>query len=183
MLPTILVARGFPLSQVIVFMLVQACSAIFGYAACGWLIDNFGRRPVLFLYFFIGAGFHLWFAEASGVWLYVAAAAVGWVNPGVYGATSVYVGELYPTRLRATAVGWFFGIGRIGSFLAPLAVGLMIANGVGTYVLHTFALSFLISAIALWAIGVETRGRALEEINRAQDNTLAPQAATRAEYA
>ena len=183
MLPTILVARGFPLSQVIVFMLVQACSAIFGYAACGWLIDKFGRRPVLFLYFFIGAGFHLWFAEASGVWLYVAAAAVGWVNPGVYGATSVYVGELYPTRLRATAVGWFFGIGRIGSFLAPLVVGLMIANGVGTYVLHTFALSFLISAIALWAVGVETRGRALEEINKAQDNTLAPQAATRAESA
>jgi hypothetical protein len=31
-------------------------------------------------------------------------------------------GELYPTELRAAAVGWFFGIGRIGSFLAP-AVG------------------------------------------------------------
>ncbi len=183
MLPTILVARGFPLSQVIVFMLVQACSAIVGYAACGWLIDKFGRRPVLFLYFFIGAGFHLWFAEASGVWLYVAAAAVGWVNPGVYGATSVYVGELYPTRLRATAVGWFFGIGRIGSFLAPSVVGLMIAYGLGAYVLHTFALSYLISAIALWAVGVETRGRALEEINKARDATPARQAATRAEYA
>ena len=44
----------------------------------------------------------------------------------------------------------------------------MLANGLGHYVLHTFALSFLIAAIALWLVGVETKGRALEEINQAQ---------------
>jgi putative MFS transporter len=167
MLPTILQQRGVPLTQAITFMLIQAIAAFFGYAACGFLVDRYGRRIVLFLYFFIGAFFHLWFAEASGIWLYFAAAAIGWVNPGVYGATSVYVGELHPTRLRATAVGWFFGIGRIGSFLAPAVVGLMLANGLGQYVLHTFALSFLVAAIALWLVGVETKGRALEEINQA----------------
>jgi putative MFS transporter len=168
MLPTILQQRGIPLTQAITFMLVQAISAFFGYTACSFLVDRYGRRIVLFLYFFIGAFFHLWFAEASGVWLYFAAAAVGWVNPGVYGATSVYVAELHPTRLRATAVGWFFGIGRIGSFLAPAVVGLMLAHGLGAYVLHTFALSFLISSFALWLVGVETKGRALEEINQAK---------------
>ena len=86
-------------------------AAIVGYAACGFLIDRFGRRPVLFLYYFVGAFFHLWFAEATGVWIYVAIAAVGWVNPGVYGSNGVYVSELYPTHLRATAVGWFQGSG------------------------------------------------------------------------
>jgi MFS family permease len=101
---------------------------------------------------------------ASGMWLYAAAAAVGWVNPGVYGATGIYVSELHPTHLRATAVGWFFGIGRIGSFLAPTVVGFMLAYGVGAYVLHTFALAYLISAIALWLIGIETKGRVLEQI-------------------
>jgi len=105
MLPTILLARGIPLTQAITFMLVQAISAFFGYTACGFLIDRFGRRPVLFLYFFIGAFFHLWFALASGIWLYFAAAAVGWVNPGVFGSTGIYVSELHPTRLRATDPG------------------------------------------------------------------------------
>ena len=114
--------------------------------ACSFLIDWYGRRPVLFLYYFVGAFFHLWFAYASGVWLYVAIAAVGWVNPGVYGSSGVYVSELYPTHLRATAVGWFFGIGRIGSFLAPAVVGFMLQYGAGAYVLHTFALTFLIAA-------------------------------------
>src|SRR6185437_8625087 len=37
----------------------------------------------------------------------------------------------------ATAVGWFFGIGRIGSFLAPTVVGFMLAFHLGQYVLHT----------------------------------------------
>ena len=100
--------------------------------------------------------------------IHFAAAAVGWVNPGVYGATGIYVSELHPTHLRATAVGWFFGIGRIGSFLAPTVVGFMLAYGAGAYVLHTFALSFLVAAFALLAIGVETRGKALEEISQAR---------------
>jgi hypothetical protein len=46
-------------------------------------------------------------------------------------------------RICATAVGWFFGIGRIGSFLAPTVVGLMLAYGAGAYVLYTFALAYL----------------------------------------
>jgi hypothetical protein len=45
-----------------------------------------------------------------------------------------------------------------------LVVGFMLAYGVGAYVLHTFALAYLISAIALWLIGIETKGRVLEQI-------------------
>ncbi len=178
MLPTILQQRGIPLTQAISFMLVQALSAIVGYSACGFLIDRYGRRRVLFLYFFIGAFCHLWFAEASGIWLYFAAAAVGWVNPGVYGSAGVYVSELHPTHLRATAVGWFFGIGRIGSFLAPTVVGFMLAYGFGHYVLHTFALAYMISAIALWLVGIETKGRVLEQITEpgGEASGLAPAA-------
>ena len=164
MLPTILVQRGFPLTQILIFLLVQALAACVGYTACGFLIDRYGRRPVLFLYYFIGAAFHLWFAEATGLWIYVAIAAVGWVNPGVYGSSGIYVSELYPTHLRATAVGWFFGIGRIGSFLAPMVVGFMLHYGAGAYVLHTFAFSFLMAAIALWFVGIETKDRSLEQI-------------------
>jgi MFS transporter, putative metabolite:H+ symporter len=164
MLPTILTQRGFALTQAISFQLVQSLAAVVGYAACGFLIDWYGRRPVLFMYYFIGAFFHLWFAQATGLWMYAAIAAVGWVNPGVFGATGIYVSELHPTYLRATAVGWFFGVGRIGSFLAPLIVGVMLQYGLGAYVLHTFALTFLIAAIAVWLVGVETKGLVLEQI-------------------
>lgn len=164
MLPTILTQRGMALSQAIMLTLVQAVGGVFGYVACAFLIDRYGRRPVLFLYFFIGAAFHWWFAVSSGLWMFAAIAMVGWVNPGVYGPSTVYAAELYPTHLRATAVGWYFGIGRIGSFLAPAVVGFMLVQGLGQYVLHTFALTYFIAAIAIWLVGIETKGLVLEKI-------------------
>jgi putative MFS transporter len=168
MLPTILTQQGIPLSQAIAYQLVQAIGGVFGYTACSFLIDRYGRRPVLFLYFFIGAFFHLWFAMSTGIATFIAAFLVGWVNPGVYGSTGVYVGELHPTHIRATAVGWFFGIGRIGSFLVPTVVGIMIAYGWGKYSLYMFAFSFLVASVALILIGIETKGRVLEEITQAK---------------
>ena len=164
MLPTILTQRGFTLAEAISFQLVQSIAAIFGYSICSFLVDRYGRRPVIFLYYLVGAVFHLWFALAGGLGMYAAIAAVGWVNPGAFGPSIVYAGELYPTHLRATGVGWFFGIGRIASFLAPTVVGLMLAGGLGQYVLHTFALSYLVAAAALLGVGIETRGLILEKV-------------------
>src|SRR5262249_62187088 len=92
------------------------------------------------------------------------AGADAWAIPGAYGPTGIYVSELPPPRLRATAVGWFFGIGRIGSFLAPAVVGFMLQYGLGAYVLDTFALTFLIASFALLLVGVETKGLVLEQI-------------------
>jgi len=82
----------------------------------------------------------------------------------VFGGAGLYAGELYPTSLRATGVGWFFGIGRIGSFLAPAAIGAMLGGPLAPWTLWTFALAFLIAAIATLAIGIETRGRPLDAI-------------------
>jgi hypothetical protein len=40
----------------------------------------------------------------------------------------------------------------------------MLAQGLGQYVLHTFALTYFIAAIAIWMVGIETRGLVLEKI-------------------
>jgi hypothetical protein len=44
----------------------------------------------------------------------------------------------------------------------------MIAYGLGKYTLYMFAVSFLIASLALIAIGIETKGRVLEEITEAK---------------
>jgi hypothetical protein len=40
----------------------------------------------------------------------------------------------------------------------------MLQYGPGAYVLHTFALTFLIASLAIWLVGVETKGRVLQQI-------------------
>src|SRR6516225_2781850 len=73
MLPTILTQQGIPLTRAIAYQLVQAIGGVLGYTACSFLIDRYGRRPVLFLYYFVGAFFHLWFAMSTGLTTFAAA--------------------------------------------------------------------------------------------------------------
>ena len=122
MLPTILVQRGLPLTQILVLLLVQALVAIVGYTACSFLIDRYGRRLVLFLYYFVGAFFHLWFAYAAGIWLYVAIGLVGWVNPGVYGASGVYVGYIQRICVQRRLAGSSASVGSARSLRPPWSV-------------------------------------------------------------
>jgi len=166
MLPTILTHAGMALDQALTMSLLLAVGGLLGFLAFGPLVDRFGRRPVLFAGYFCGAFFSLAFALSSGAWMYITVAMVGLVNPGIFGITSLYVSELYPTRMRATAIGWFYGIGRIGSFLAPVAFGVMLSGGLAPYVLHTTAVAFLVASVAILTIGVETKGRSLESIAR-----------------
>jgi hypothetical protein len=50
--------------------------------------------------------------------------------------------------------------------LAPTVIGFMLAYGAGEYVLYTFAFAYLIAALALLAVGIETKGRVLEQITQ-----------------
>jgi MFS transporter, putative metabolite:H+ symporter len=167
MLPTILTQRGMSLTEAVTFALILGVFGAFGQVSGSFLVDIFNRRWVIFVFYFVGAAFHAWFAVSTGLWMYVAFAFVGFVDPGVYGPNIMYANELYPTHLRATGVGWFFGIGRIGSFAAPAIIGWMLANGLGQYTLYTFAAAYLVAAIAHFAIGIETKGLTLEQAAKA----------------
>jgi MFS transporter, putative metabolite:H+ symporter len=164
MLPLILTQRGMSIGSALTFSFIQALAGVVGYMSITYLMDLFGRRLILPLFLILGAVFALWFAYSSGPMMYVAIAAVGFCNPGVFGGCITYSAELYPTAVRATGVGWFFGVGRVGSFLVPLVLGTMMVSGYGMYVMHTFALSYFIAGIAIMAIGIETRGRVLDTI-------------------
>ena len=59
------------------------------------------------------------------------------------------------SRRRAQAIGLFTSVFPIGGIIGP---------NLGGYVLHTFALTFLIASIALLLVGVETKGLVLEQI-------------------
>ena len=44
-------------------------------------------------------------------------------------AVSAYVPSFYPTTIRGTGIGWFQGVGRIGSLVGPLAGGMVLSAG------------------------------------------------------
>jgi putative MFS transporter len=168
MLPLILTQRGMSIGNALTFSLIQAAAGVVGYMSITYLMDLFGRRLILPLFLILGAAFDIWFAYSSGPMMYVAMVAVGFCNPGVFGGCITYSAELYPTAVRATGVGWFFGIGRVGSFLVPFVLGTMMVSGYGMYVIHTFALAYFVAGLAIMAIAIETRGRVLDTINETE---------------
>jgi MFS family permease len=149
-LPTYLhTVRGIPTATVALFMTVLNLGMFVGYNVFGLIADRIGRKYALILSL---AG------VAVTLPLYVLAAdrtALFWLGPlfaffaaftGIFGA---YLGELFPTRVRATGAGFCFNVGRGVSAFAPLALGAL-AGGVGLGVgLVVCAGFFLLAAIVM----------------------------------
>ncbi|WP_203233463.1 MFS transporter [Streptomyces niveus] len=128
-LPTYLQAdKGIPAASVAVFMTVLNLGMFIGYNVFGLIADRIGRKNALVLSL---AG------VALTLPLYVVAAdrtALLWLGPmfaffaayaGVFG---VYLGELFPTRVRTTGAGFCYNIGRGVSAFAPLTLGVLAVN-------------------------------------------------------
>lgn len=85
---------------------------------------------------------------------------------GMWSVLYAYTPELYPTRSRATGSGFASSIGRIGSLAGPYLVGVLLpVTGQGG-VFTLGALSFALAAAIVLLLGVETRGKSLEEVSR-----------------
>ena len=65
--------------------------------------------------------------ETSFAFLFPATLAVGFFLIGTQSALNASSANVYPPSLRATGVGWGFGIGRIGSVISPSIAGLLVA--------------------------------------------------------
>ena len=60
------------------------------------------------------------------------------------------VAEFYPTAIRATALGWSNGIGRIGAIASPWLGGVVLSSGADpTTLFWVFAASAATSAVVL----------------------------------
>jgi MFS transporter, putative metabolite:H+ symporter len=75
-----------------------------------------------------------------------------------------YQAELYPTRVRARAVGFVYSWSRIAAAFAGLAIGILL-HGYGVPGVAVFIGASMVVAICMILLGPSTRGRALESIN------------------
>lgn len=79
---------------------------------------------------------------------------------GTWGAPYAYTPELYPTALRATGMGTAGAMVRLGGFLAPSLMALVVAEGLAVAI-GLFAGLLVLAALAAMAMDAETRQVAL----------------------
>ena len=112
-------------------------------AACQWMFRSFDKYDASFLWM-------------SGV--------VGFCTASFYGWLPLYLPELFPTRVRATAQGLSYNFGRLFAAAGVLGTGRLMAIFDSSYprACATMSLVYLVGMVLVW-FGPETRGKPLPE--------------------
>ncbi len=169
-LPLQFVRKGFTLNDALLFNLIIAVAQIPGYFSAAYFVERLGRKLTLIAYLVGAAVGAFFFGQVALVGKDVPSilfwgCVISFFNLGAWGVVYTYTPELYPTRLRGTGAGWAAAIGRLFAFLAPLSIAFQIAFlGGDQTVFLVFTFVMLLGGLVVLALGIETRGRRLEEL-------------------
>jgi len=173
-LPTIYrTVFALPLDVSLRYGLITQCVGLLGTLICALVIDRVGRRWWFALSFAAAAialaaltMYPSPTAEQALMCVTIAYLFVSTINIGLY----LYTPELYPTRVRALAVGTSTAWLRLASMIGPPVVGLLIGTRLTPAqvpdlprVFLAFAAVAAFAAVITALFAVETKGRVLEE--------------------
>ncbi|WP_329568792.1 MFS transporter [Streptomyces sp. NBC_01361] len=131
-LPTIMQRSGYGLGPSISFLLVLNLGAIIGSISAATLADRFGSKPVVAAAFGASAIAILVLSIKPPVALsFVLVAVAGLGSIGGQILVNGFVASRYPDRIRATALGWSLGVGRLGAIAGPAVGGLLLGSALG----------------------------------------------------
>ena len=139
--------------------------AIVGYIALGFLADAVGRKPVVLIFFaaslLMTPVLFLWTHDLT--LLLVVAGVNGLFTLGQYSWMPVWLPELFPNRVRGTAIAVAFNAPRFIAFLGPLYAPVLIGyfGGIGNAML-IISMIYVVGFLATLALP-ETRGKPLPE--------------------
>ncbi|MGH9643112.1 MAG: MFS transporter, partial [Terriglobales bacterium] len=117
--------RGFGLMGTTSLLIMLNLFGMFpGYISFGWMADRFGRRRSFVFYLFAAALLIPLYAMARSQFaLLILGAAVAFFATGFFSGSGTIASEIYPTRLRARALGFTYNGARAMSSVAPFVIG------------------------------------------------------------
>jgi len=154
--------RGLGLVQTTTWLIVMGVGKWLGYVTFGFAADAAGRRRAYVLFLLMAAVLvPLYGLVRSPALLLVLGPPVAFFGTGFFSGYSALAAELFPTEVRATAMGLSYNLGRGFAAAAPFVIGAL-ANryGLGRSFL-LLAGAFLAAALLALALP-ETRGKRLE---------------------
>ena len=163
--PTLLVARGLSEIRSNEFFFLSTIAQVPGYFSAAWLVERWGRKPTLVAYLLGSAACAFLFGNAgTGTDAFIYAALLSFFNLGAWAVVYTITPELYPTSIRATGAGIAAAVGRTGGIIGPFLTPVLVPLIGQTGIFAMFMAVLVLTAIVVFALAEETRGRSLEEI-------------------
>ena len=159
-------AQGLPAAQWIGLAgMAYNVGGVIGYLLVGFCADAWGRKPVVIAWFAMSLVVTpaLFFGTDDLSVLLVLCAVNATFTLGQFTWCSAWLPEAFPTRIRATAIGFCFNAPRFVAFLGPLVSGALIA-AFGEYGRPALLVSLIyVVGLAAAPFFPETRGKPLPE--------------------
>lgn len=155
--------RGFSVMGMTTLMVVlNLCGMFPGYASFGWVADHIGRRKAFLLYSLMATVLIPFYAAArSQSGLLVLGTLVAFFGTGIFSGSGIMGSEIFPTTVRARALGFTYNGARAMSSLAPLVIGRVgQARGLG-WAFYLCAVGYLLAALMTTQLP-ETKGKRLQ---------------------
>nr|WP_309076507.1 aromatic acid/H+ symport family MFS transporter [Paenarthrobacter sp.] len=162
-LPQLMAAAGYPVSTGLTLLLVLNLGAVAGLFLAGILADKHGTKKIVLMWFGLSAVLlAILSVKIQNELLLNAAVFV----TGVFVFSSqvlvyAWVSQLFPSRLRGTALGFAAGVGRLGAIVGPAVTGTLVAANIaypaGFYV---FAVAGVLAVAALFLVPHEVKAAA-----------------------
>lgn len=150
-LPQIMRGAGYSLGSALTFLLVLNLGAVIGAIAASLLADRFGPKLVTAAAFLIATASLLLLSQRVDTGLLMLAVALaGFGSVGTQTLINGFIAMHYPAAIRATALGWALGVGRVGAIIGPLFGGWVMASGIGfEWNFYGFAVPALLGALLI----------------------------------
>jgi AAHS family benzoate transporter-like MFS transporter len=152
---------NYPLESALQFSLTLNIGAVIGSFLLAWLADKYGSRPIALISSLITAAAIAGTAigTTNAILLLAFIAVMGMGAHSALNLINAAVADSYPSQLRATALGWSNGTGRLGAIASPWLGGVILASGAPpqavfwTFVGSALASSVLIAFLVLTKTG------------------------------
>ncbi len=128
-LPALLADYGLSKTQIVEIASSMSLGGIAGTLVTAPIVVGLGGFRTMSLGYLLGAVAIVILAKggSSFAFLFVASLAVGFLLIAAQGVLNALCAALYPPAIRATAVGWGFGVGRCAAILSPSLAGILLA--------------------------------------------------------
>jgi len=148
-MPTYLESElGMNLKSMTSYMVGTYTAMILGKVLAGMAADRIGRRTV-FAFGALGTAVFLpvivlFQSQENILWMLI---VFGFLYGIPYGVNATYMTESFEAKLRGSAVGGAYNIGRLGAAVAPAAIGFLASHG-------SIGVGFLVMGAAYFICGV-----------------------------
>jgi putative MFS transporter len=162
----VLVSRGYDVTSSLLFTAVSFIGYPLGSLISIPLMKRFERKYLIMATVVVMAVCGVLFATVSVPAMIVVFGLLTTAASNVFSnAYHVYQAEIFPSDVRATAVGWTYSVSRLSSAALPFIL-IPVLNHYGATTMFAVVLVALAAAIAvLVPFGPRTTGRSLDEIN------------------